>query len=187
MEVKGVLDPGASRPSSSAQPTICRDDRGFIFTLDAALAVVIVMLALAGVASVGVPGFYESYGYLRLERYANDALEAFYNVGVFDENGNLITPYENLRRLLDAGNIAEAETVAENWLIRIFPSDLCFRFVVGDENSPLLDNVFPEHGNDAAWISAFENAEELAAGHRIWVIGGEFVPVKLYVWRWPKP
>jgi len=161
--------------------------RGFIFSLDAALAVVIVMLALAGVARVGTLGFYESYGYLRLERYANDAMEALYNVGVLDENGNLTTAYDNIRWLLDNGQTAQAELTAENWLIRIFPNDLYFKLVVGDENSPLLDNVFPEYGNNDAWVAAFENAEEFGVAQRIWVVEGEFVPARLYVWRWPRP
>jgi hypothetical protein len=164
------------------------DQRGFVFSLDAALAIIVVMLALAGVARVGVRGIYEQYGYLRLQRYARDGLEALHNVGNLDENGVLTTAFDNIRGLLKLGEVAQAETVAEDWLSRIFPSDILFRLLVGEnENYPLLDNVFPTPGNEEAWRSALENAPEVAVAHAVWLVGENFVPAKLYVWRWPRP
>lgn len=165
---------------------LSNDRRGFIFSLDAALAIVIVMVALAGVARVGSLGFYESYGYLRLERYANDAMEALYSVGTLDENGVLTNAYDNIRTLLKRRD-SRAENVAENWLARIFAADLCFRLIVYKENLLLLDNVFPEPGNHAAWRAAFENAREFGVAHRLWLVGENFVTATLYVWRWPRP
>jgi len=162
-----------------------KEQHGFIFSLDAALAITVIMLVMAGVARVGTQSFHESYGYLRLERYANDALEALYNVGSLDDNGSLLTAYDNIRTLLANGQITQAEIAAENWFCRILTSDLQFKFLVGEENNPLLDNVFPTTGNHEAWQSAFENAQEIAVASRVWIIDNSFYPAKIYVWRWP--
>ncbi|MFN4132836.1 MAG: hypothetical protein ACK4GQ_00470 [Candidatus Hadarchaeales archaeon] len=165
---------------------LSRCDRGFVFSLDATLGILVVMIVMAGVARVGGSGLiYEQYGYLRLQRIANDALEALYIVGTID---NRVTPaIDNIVFLLNQGRKGEAESLAENWLRRIIPKDIQFRFRIGTENRPILDNVFPTPGNEAGWRSAFENASEMAVAVRVVILKPENLePSFLYVWRWPR-
>ena len=162
-----------------------RDQRGFVFSLDATLGIVVVMIVMAGVARAGASGLvYEQYGYLRLQRYANDALEVLYNTGIL-ENDKVVYTIDNIRSLLLEGKLSEAESLAENELRKILPPEIQFRMRVGPEASPLLDNVYPTPGNEEAWRSAFDNAKEIAVATRVVIIGENFEPMALYVWRWP--
>ncbi len=134
------------------------DQRGFIFSLDATLAIMIVMIALAGVASVAGPELiYQQQGYLRLERYANDALEVLQLTGTMDS----IVSY------LRQGYPENAENLAEAELRKILPKDIQFRLVVGDAGSPHLENIFPSYGDHAEWTATFEGAKEVASAVRV--------------------
>ncbi|MEM3402032.1 MAG: hypothetical protein QW179_04180 [Candidatus Hadarchaeales archaeon] len=164
-----------------------KDDRGFVFSLDATLGILVVMIVMTGVARVGGSGLiYEQYGYLRLQRYANDALEALYNTGTI-ENNVFTSVIDNIVVLINQGKKSLAESLAENMLRKILPSDLQFRLRIGSENCPILDNVYPTAGNHQKWRSAFDNAKEIAVASRMLILYPENVePVALYVWRWPK-
>ena len=156
-----------------------RDQMGFIFSLDAAFAMLVVLIVVAGVVRVGGPELtYGQHGYLRLERYANDALEVLYNTGITD----------NIKILLAQNKKSQAECLAENELRKILPPDLQFRLRVGPENCPRLDNVYPTPGNHAAWRSAFDEAEEIAAATQVSMFPPDnaFDIIILYVWRGPK-
>ena len=152
------------------------DRRGFIFSLDAALAVLVTLIVVAGVARVGNPGVaYEQHGYLRLERYANDALEVMQITGTFD----------NIENLLANGEDSLAESLAENELLKIMPGEVQFRFAIGSDSSPRLDNVYPSAGNHAAWYDNFTNAAEIAVASRVLHFSSDnmFDCVAIYVWR----
>jgi hypothetical protein len=165
-----------------------RDEKGFIFSLDATLAMLIVMLAMAGVARVGSPGLiYGQHGYLRLQRYANDALEVLYNTGRV-ENDVLILTIDEIKDLLEQGteeNILEAESLAENQLRKILPPDIQFRLRIGENEDPILDNV-SSVGNYEDWSAVFEKIEEIAVATRVILLGSEnFEPMTIWVWRGP--
>lgn len=134
------------------------DRRGFIFSFDASLAILVVFTIMVAMVRVGGAGVtYEQQGYLRLERYANDALEVMQLTGALD---NIIT-------FIKQGYIENAENMAENELAKLLPRDIQFRLVIGDENNPRLDNVYPSAGKHTQWRSAFENAKEIAAAFRV--------------------
>ncbi len=138
-----------------------KDSKGFIFSLDATLAVMVVMIAVAGVASVAGPELiYRQQGYLRLERYANDALEVMQLAGTTDS----IISY------IRQGYYENAENLAENELRKILPSDIQFRLIIGDPSDPRLENVFPSHGKHAEWLAAFNGASELASAVKVSVL-----------------
>ena len=163
-----------------------KDKRGFIFSLDATLAILVVFIVMAGVARVGGPELiYGQHGYLRLERYANDALEVLYHTGTIDNE--FTSTIDNIRSLLAKGKKSVAESLAENELKKILPSDVQFRLRIGPENSPRLDNVYPSAGNHATWRSAFNNAKEIAAATRVSIFHPDnaFDIITLYVWRGP--
>jgi hypothetical protein len=144
-----------------------RDHKGFIFSLDAALAMLVVMIVMAGVARVGGPeSIYGQHGYLRLERYANDALEVMHLTGTIGEIENLLARRENFA----------ARSLAEKELQGILPRGVRFRLRIGGETKPRLD---------AGWRGAFENAGEIAAAARVSIFRPEnvFEPITLYVWR----
>ena len=135
-----------------------RDRRGFIFSLDATLAMLVVMIVMAGVARVGGPGpLYEQHGYLRLERYANDALEVMQLTGTLDDMVNLLA----------GGKNSLAESLAENELRKILPREVQFKLRIGSEDSPRLDNVYPTPDDHDKWRAKFENAEEIAVAARV--------------------
>ncbi len=135
-----------------------RDRRGFIFSLDATLAMLVVMIVMAGVARVSGPEHtYEQHGYLRLERYANDALEVMQLTGTLD----------NIKNLLAQEETSLAEGLAENELRKILPNEVQFRLLIGNESNPRLDNVYPSAGNHDAWYDNFINAAEIAVAARV--------------------
>jgi len=131
---------------------------GFIFSLDATLAIIIVMITLAGVASVAGPELiYQQQGYLRLERYANDALEVLQLTGTMD----------SILSYLRQGYLENAENLAESELRKILPKDIQFRLVIGEVGNSNLENVFPSYGKHEGWIKEFEEAKEIATAVRI--------------------
>ncbi|MFQ5762615.1 MAG: choice-of-anchor R domain-containing protein [Candidatus Bathyarchaeia archaeon] len=134
-----------------------RDRRGFIFSLDATLAMLVVMIVMAGVARVGGPELtYGQHGYLRLQRYANDTLEVMQLMGTIDNIVNLVTD----------GEIEDAEELARTELRNILPREVQFKLRIGSEDSPRLDNVYPTPDNDK-WQAKFENAKEIAVAARV--------------------
>ncbi len=132
-----------------------RDSRGFIFSLDATLAMLVVLIVMAGVARVGGPGpIYEQHGYLRLERYANDALEVMQLTGTLDDIVDLVM----------AGDNSGAENLARAELRKILPDEVQFKLVVGDNRLA----VYPsDAGERANWDNAFASAKEIAVATRI--------------------
>ena len=122
------------------------DRRGFIFSLDATLAMLVVLIVMAGVARMAGPELiYGQHGYLRLNRYSNDALEVMELMGTMDNIVNLVKHGEN-------GN---AENLARTELRKILPEEVQFKFVVGNRLT-----VYPSDAAD--WSMAFSNAEEIA-------------------------
>ncbi|MEW6592288.1 MAG: hypothetical protein AB1305_01155 [Candidatus Hadarchaeota archaeon] len=132
-----------------------RDQNGFVFSLDAAFAILVVMIVMTGVARVAGPNLvYEQHGLLRLERYANDAIR------VLDELGAL----DNVARDVEYGENASAENTVRTWLRKILPADVQFRFVFGDN----LDNLLTVYPTSASgWSSAFAAAEGVTTGVRM--------------------
>lgn len=156
-----------------------RNQRGFIFSLDATLAILVVLIVMAGVARVAEPELvYGQHGYLRLERYANDALEVM----------ELTRTMNNIKNLLAQGKKSKAENLAENELRKILPGEVQFRLRIGAEDNPRLDNVYPSAGKHVEWRAAFTNAKEIAVAAHVSIFPPENVldPITLYVWRGPK-
>lgn len=152
------------------------DRRGFIFSLDATLAMLVVLIVMSGVARMtGPEQVYGQHGYLRLERYANDALDVMDLAGITDI----------IENLLAQGEKSNAEYLAENTLRKILPGEVQFRLRIGAENNPRLDNVYPSTGEHAEWRAAFENADEIAVATRVSIFPPEnvFDSITLYVWR----
>jgi len=132
--------------------SLIKDKKGFVFSLDATLAIAVLLLAMVGVASFAEKPIYQQQGYLRLERYANDALEVLRITGTMDAIVNY----------LRQGYPENAENLAEIELRKILPREIQFRLVIGDENNPRLDNIFPTPGRHAEWIAAFQREKETA-------------------------
>jgi len=129
-----------------------RDRRGFIFSFDASLAILVVFAIMIGIVRVGGAGvMYEQQGPLRLERYANDALEVMQLTGVLD----------NIATLVKHGYLENAENLAREQLNKILPSDVQFKLVIGDNRL----TVYPSTA--AGWGTTFSNAKELATATRM--------------------
>jgi hypothetical protein len=131
--------------------TLRRDNRGFVFSLDASLALFVVLMVVVGVARVGGSGLaYEQQGYLRLERHANDALETMILTGSLD----------NLVDLMAKGDNTAARALARAELGKALPSEVQFKLVVGDNFE-----VYPS--DNVGWSTTFASAPELAVAARV--------------------
>jgi hypothetical protein len=130
-------------------------ERGFVFSLDGCLALVIIMIVVAGVASAGESGLsYGQHGYLTLQRYANDALETMSLTGSMD----------NLADLVIKGNLDQAKALVRQELGKVLPGDVQFKLVIGQESNPDLV-VYPSDKTN--WDNAFKNAGETAVAARV--------------------
>ena len=147
---------------------------GFIFSLDATLAMLVVLIVMAGVARMAGPELvYGQHGYLRLERYANDTLEVIQLRGKMD----IIVDY------VKQGESENAENLTRTELRKILPTEVQFKFVFGDRLT-----VYPSDAAD--WDTTFSNAEEIAVATRMTTFPENqneeaFEPITLYVWRGP--
>lgn len=143
------------------------DRKGFIFSLDATLGILVVMVVMAGVVRVAGPELtYGQYGYLRLERYANDALEVMQLTGTMD---NIVT-------LIKHGYTEKAENLARMELKKILPAEVQFKLVIGDNRL----TVYPSGA--AGWAGAFSNAEEIATAARMSTLPPKERPFRVLVW-----
>lgn len=120
--------------------------RGFVFSLDACLATVVMMIAVAGLAQLGAR---TGPGHLNLQRCAQDALS------VMDEGGVTKHVIESLNNLQPS----EAGRAARENLLLLLPSTVGFRYVVGTEDNLLLE-VYRDNGEN--WRGRWENAAERA-------------------------
>ncbi|MEM2866250.1 MAG: hypothetical protein QW098_03820 [Candidatus Hadarchaeales archaeon] len=123
-------------------------ERGFVFSLDACLATVVMMIAVAGLAHLGTGGT-PGHGYLKLERCAQDALS------VMDGRG--ITKY-----VIDSLNnkqYGEAARAARENLLLLLPPTVNFRYTIGTEDN-LLVEVYRDTSDN--WRGRWENAAERA-------------------------
>ena len=135
--------------------TKLRGEKGFVFSLDACLSLLLVMIVVAGVARVGEAGLiYGQQGYLRLQNYANDALETMSLTGSMD----------NIADLVIRGQINQAKALARQELEKVLPEEVQFKLVIGPENNPNLV-VYPSDG--ANWDNAFRNAGERAVAAHV--------------------
>ncbi|MFH1821887.1 MAG: hypothetical protein ABH852_05570 [Methanobacteriota archaeon] len=149
---------------------IRRDRKGFFFSLDATLGVLVVIIVIAGVARIGGTGqTYEQHGNLKLQRYANDALEVLQLTDTLDSIVNNV----------EAGNLRPAENLART-LREMLPAEIQFKFVIGDNRL----TVYPS--DTADWATAFSGAKELGVAVRMTTFSEastRFEPITLYVWR----
>lgn len=122
------------------------NQKGFIFSLDATLAILVAMIGLAGVAQVGGSTItYRQHGYLKLERKANDALTVL----------SLDKTMENAVRMVEQQKYENAEELLRSKLKKILPSEIQFKLSI--ENTI---TVYPDETKN--WSKIFENAEEVA-------------------------
>lgn len=149
------------------------NQKGFIFSLDGTLALLVTLVALVGIAQVGSPlTHYKQHGFLQLERHANDGSRVLKLSGALRESVQLAKNQEKKK----------ARELLRNNLRSSLPNEIQFKAVIGSGKSVLLDNVYPSSDNQA-WSDALENADELTVSTNMIVENGEAIPVKLYVWR----
>jgi len=149
------------------------DQRGFIFSLDATLAMLVVMIVMAGVArAAGPEQTYGQHGSLRLERYANDALEVIQLTGALDNIVTFVKHRDN----------AKAENLARTELRKILPAEVQFKLVVGSENNPRLAVYPSDTGKRAKWNKAWDNTTERATATRMSILSPSGRPFRVLVW-----
>jgi hypothetical protein len=105
------------------------DDRGFIFTMDATLALVILIVFTASIATYYMLPTYMGSEHQHLEVLAEDALEAMQNDG---------TLYAAAVKYAE-GDTAGAEFVIEDSMNNLVPSDVAYKLTIGT-NPSLTDN-----------------------------------------------
>ncbi len=134
-----------------------RDQKGFIFSLDATFAMLVVLIVMAGVAHTAESELvYGQHGYLRLERYANDTLEVLQLTGTIETIVNFV-------RL---GANENAENLAREELLKILPAEVQFKLVLGDNRLTVYPSDAP------GWETAFAEAEEIATATRMSLFEG---------------
>jgi hypothetical protein len=133
------------------------DHRGFVFSLDAALAILVVVIILTGVAHAASPEPDYRRSYLRLETYANDALEVLRHTGALN----------SILKFAKAGEMEAAENLARAITRDILPSEIQFKLVIGDNNLTVYPSESP------SWESAFHAAKEVAVAARIVITPSE--------------
>ncbi len=120
-------------------------EEGFVFTLDATLAILVSLLALASVASIGSSlKTHEQFGRLRLQRVGQDAVRALSEKGVF----------ENAVLALENGRISKAERLLRENLNKAMPEHTQFKLFIRDQ---LL--IYPTKNEDE-WENLYENIED---------------------------
>jgi hypothetical protein len=131
--------------------TLYKDNRGFVFSLDASLALLVVLIIVGGAARIEYGELaYEQQGYLRLERYANDALETMILTKTLDNVVELITKNDN----------AAARALARTELRKALPEEVQFKLVIGD-----CFEVYPT--DNYSWDAIFATTSELATATRV--------------------
>lgn len=139
--------------------------KGFIFSLDATLALLISLIVLVGIAQIGGSSTtYKQFGYLQLERYANDSLR------VLSLNGTT----KKAIRLVNNGQMEEAREILRENLLSFLPEEINFKMMVGEGEDVWLDNVYPTKDNQA-WETSLENAGEKIASAQVTVETVELV------------
>jgi len=148
------------------------DRKGFVFTLDATFAVLVVLVLITGI--IRAQGPFYGHDYLRLQRYASDALEVMRLTGAID----------NILDLLENDEAEAAKILAMGELREVMPSEVKFRLSIGDN----LLTVYPDHTDPERWATEFENVAQRAVAVRVSIYWEnqerwEFMPITLYVWR----
>lgn len=122
------------------------DNEGFIFSLDATLAVLVALVALAGIASVGNSlAMSEHFGRLRLQRVGQDAIRVLNMEGTF----------EDAILAMEAADKPRAERIIRENLNKALPDHIQFKLYIRDQLS-----VFPTDGNEDKWEDLYENAKD---------------------------
>ncbi|KXA91246.1 hypothetical protein AKJ57_01900 [candidate division MSBL1 archaeon SCGC-AAA259A05] len=144
---------------------LLKREKGFIFSLDATLALLISLIVLVGIAQIGGSSTtYKQFGYLQLERYANDSLR------VLSLNGAT----KKAIRLANNRQMGEARKILRENLLSVLPEEIKFKMVVGKEKDIWLDNIYPTEDNQA-WEISLENAGEKVASAQVTVETVELV------------
>lgn len=128
-----------------------KSDRGFIFSVDATLAILISLIAVAGVASVGSSTTsYEQHGALRLHRINEDTIIALTWNGTF----------ENALKAMEQTEYDEAERIIRENLKAILPKHIQFRLTIGKQLT-----VYPT--DSAGWNNVYENAKDRIVSNQL--------------------
>jgi hypothetical protein len=117
------------------------DDKGFIFTVDAALALVVVIVLSASIVTYTLLPIYQGEDHQHLEALADSALETM------DQDGTLrvaAAEYAN-------GSTTEAENNLRSSLDQLIPDGIGYKIYVGHNNTPVMSNDssrYPSTSND---------------------------------------
>ena len=149
-------------------------EKGFIFTLDGTLAVLISLIVLTGVAQIGTSStHYSQHGSQQLQYYANDGLRSLKLEGAVREGIELANENQDeAARKLIRKNLTSA-----------FPEGVQYKFKVGGNTDIWIDNVYPTEAPNENWERKMENAEELTTATSITVETIELVEnLDVLVW-----
>ncbi|MFP4005415.1 MAG: hypothetical protein ACLFUR_01695 [Candidatus Hadarchaeia archaeon] len=134
-----------------------QEEKGFVLTLDATLAVLVVLAALVGVARVGSsPVGSEEYNRLERDRIAEDALRVLSYDGVLQE----------AQRLMDNGESGKASQILRENLRDLLPDRLQFRVDLGDELEvyPTVETGWSDIYDNLANVSTITSVRPGAGG-----------------------
>lgn len=152
------------------------DNRGFIFTFDGTLAILISIIGLASVVAIGSPtSISKQRRFQELEDHTNEALQ------IMEVSGTL----DNVEDLVEQGNIQKAKDLARKSLNEILSEEKQFKMRIGSGSNYLLDSIYPnptKESDEEEWNNKFENAGYVASCTRISIIDNKFKPVTLYLW-----
>ncbi len=130
------------------------ENDGFIFSLDATLAILVSLIALASVASVGSSlSTHEQFGRIRLQRTARDAVKILTLKGAF----------ENAVLEMEAADYEEARKVLRENLKVALPEHTQFRLFIRDQIS-----VYPSD-NDK-WDNLYENIKDRTVSNFLFTV-----------------
>ncbi len=149
-------------------------EKGFIFTLDGTLAVLISLIVLTGVAQIGTSStHYSQHGSQQLQYYANDGLRSLKLEGAVREAIELANENQD----------EEARKLIRKNLTSAFPEGVQYKFQVGGNTDMWIDNVYPTEDPNENWERRMENAEELTTATSITVDTIELVDnLDVLVW-----
>jgi hypothetical protein len=105
------------------------DEKGFIFTTDAILALVVMIVFRGSIVTYGLIPLYQGEYHQHLEAIADSALETMEQSGVLREAA---VEYSN-------GNITGAETILRSSLDTVIPDNIGYKLTMSN-NNPIIDD-----------------------------------------------
>ncbi len=141
------------------------NEKGFIFSLDATLGLIVVAIVIAGVAQIGNPYTQSQFSSMKLERQANDTLR------VLSLSGTL----ENALREIEESNLEKAEQILRDNLNEMLSEGIQFKLSVGNR---LV--VYPTESDE--WKEITENLKENIVSEQLSSVPPEENYLRVLTW-----